>query len=75
MTLQHLGERIKQARERRGLTQQQLADSAGLSRGYLARLEIGRHDPSVSTVISLAKALKVPVASLFRSPKGERRWR
>ncbi|MGH2359406.1 MAG: helix-turn-helix domain-containing protein [bacterium] len=58
--------KIKQLREQRGLTQKRLAKKAGLSLGYLARLEIGMHDPPLSTVAKLAKALGVPVAELLR---------
>jgi transcriptional regulator with XRE-family HTH domain len=56
--------KIKQLREERGTTQEALAKKAGLSLGYIARLEIGRHDPSLSTLIKLAKALKVTVGKL-----------
>ena len=56
--------RLKRIRAQRGLSQEQLADTAGVSRQYLSRLEIGRHDPSVSTMVKLAKALKVKVAEL-----------
>jgi predicted transcriptional regulator len=37
-------------------TQEILADKAGLSWGYIARLEIGRHDPSLSMLVKLVKA-------------------
>ena len=57
--------KIKELREARGLTQGKLAEKAGLSLGYIARLEIGRHDPSVSTLVKLAKALKVKVGELL----------
>ena len=36
------------------------------ARGYLARLETGRHDPSVTTLAKIALALRVPISSLFR---------
>ena len=55
---------IKRLREHNGLTQDALAKKAGLSWGYIARLEIGRHDPSLSTLVKLAKALKVTVGEL-----------
>jgi len=55
---------IKRLREQKGWTQEALADKAGLSWGYIARLEIGRHDPSLSTLVKLAKALKVTVGEL-----------
>lgn len=58
--------RLKRLREERGLTQERLAKQSGVSHGYLARLEIGMHDPSLSTLAKLAKALKVTVAELVR---------
>jgi transcriptional regulator with XRE-family HTH domain len=56
--------RLKHLRERKGLTQEELAEKAGLSRGYVSRLEIGRHDPPLSLVRRLAKALRVKVGRL-----------
>jgi transcriptional regulator with XRE-family HTH domain len=56
--------RLKRLRKARGLTQEQLAHRAQLSLGYVARLEIGRHDPTLSTLKKLAKALGVPVTRL-----------
>ncbi len=46
------------------MTQEALAKKAGMSRAYLARLEIGRHDPPLSRLRKLAKALKVTVGEL-----------
>jgi transcriptional regulator with XRE-family HTH domain len=46
------------------MTQDALATKSGVSRQYIARLEIGRHDPSLSTLAKLAKALKVKVGEL-----------
>ena len=66
MLVERLGKRIKAVREKRGLTQEALAEKAGVSRGYLARLETGRHDPAVSTVEKLAKALRVKVTDLLK---------
>ena len=57
--------RLKTLRERRGMTQEQLAEKSGVSRTYLARLETGRQDPTLSTLEKLAKALKVKVAKLI----------
>jgi transcriptional regulator with XRE-family HTH domain len=51
---------LKRLRRQRGLTQQGLAVKAGVSLGYIARLEIGMHDPRLSTLRKLAKALRVP---------------
>jgi transcriptional regulator with XRE-family HTH domain len=56
---------IKRLRKRRGLTQQGLAVRAGLTLGYIARLEIGMHDPRLGTLRKIAKALDVPVGKLL----------
>jgi transcriptional regulator with XRE-family HTH domain len=42
-----------------------LADKAGLSRGYVARLETARQDPTLTTLEALAKALRVKVSRLL----------
>ena len=57
--------KIKALRERRRLTQEQLAERAGVSRTYLARLETARQDPTLSTLEKLAKALGVKVGRLL----------
>jgi transcriptional regulator with XRE-family HTH domain len=57
--------RIKKLREERDMTQEDLAVKAGVSRGYLARVETGRHEPTLSTLEKLAKALKVKVGKLL----------
>jgi transcriptional regulator with XRE-family HTH domain len=58
--------RIKEWRARRKLTQEQLAEKTGLSRGFLARLETARHDPKLSTLEKIAAALKVDIAKLLK---------
>jgi transcriptional regulator with XRE-family HTH domain len=63
-TPDELGMRIKKLRERRKWTQERLAKEAGISRGYLARLETGRHDPPLSTLTKLADALGVKLPRL-----------
>ena len=57
--------RLKQLRERRGLSQAALAEKAHLSRPFIARLETSRQDPTLSTLEKLAKALRVKVARLL----------
>ena len=62
---ERMAKRLKTLRRRRGLTQEALAAKAGLSRTYLARLETARQDPTLSTLVKLAKALRVPVGRLL----------
>ena len=50
---------IKVYREYRGLTQKQLADKAGIQRGYLAEIETERKSGSVKTLRAIAEALNV----------------
>jgi len=57
--------RVRALRNRRRMTQQELAAKAGISRGYLARLETARQDPTLTTLEKLAKALRVKVARLL----------
>ena len=57
--------KLKELRKERGWTQPVLAKKAGLSAGYIARVETGRHDPKLSTLVKLAKALDVSVSELL----------
>jgi transcriptional regulator with XRE-family HTH domain len=59
------GMQVKRLRKKAGLSQAALAFKAKLSPGYLARLEVGRHDPTLTTLKKLAKALGVPVTELL----------
>jgi transcriptional regulator with XRE-family HTH domain len=57
--------RLRTLRLKKNLTQDALAKKIGVSRGYLARLEMGRHDPPLSRLRKPAKALGVPVTELL----------
>jgi len=61
-----LSVKLKRLRGQKGMTQEALARKAKVSLGYLARLEIGRHDPKLGTLQKLAKALGVEVAELLK---------
>jgi transcriptional regulator with XRE-family HTH domain len=65
MSSRRFGVTLKRLRERTGLTQEVVAKKAGVSRAYLARLEMGRHDPPLSRLRKLARALSVPVTALL----------
>jgi transcriptional regulator with XRE-family HTH domain len=53
------GEKLKRERARAGLSQSQLAEAAGLSKGGICDLEAGRRQPAWDTVQRLAAALGV----------------
>jgi len=56
--------RLKALRKERGYTQATLAKRAGVTLSYIGRLEIGRHDPQLSTLLKLAKAMKITIGEL-----------
>ncbi|RIJ67398.1 transcriptional regulator [Brevundimonas sp. LPMIX5] len=57
--------KLKAARTAAGLTQQELADRAGLSRKTVNTVENGVFTPSVLVALTLAQALGVPLHALF----------
>lgn len=57
--------KLKAARTAAGLTQQELADRAGLSRKTVNTVENGVFTPSVLVALTLAQALGVPLDALF----------
>ena len=56
-----IGERIKAILEEKGLKQQELADSAGMTKSYLSRVIHGTENITVKTIETLEKALKTPI--------------
>ena len=63
--LKLLGDRVKQARARRGMTRKLLARDSGVSQRYLAQIETGKGNISVLVLRRLAKALNVSVEVLL----------
>jgi transcriptional regulator with XRE-family HTH domain len=60
-----VGQRLRDLRQRRGLTQRALAQACDLSANAIGLIERGESSPSVSTLHRLALALEVPIAELF----------
>ena len=65
----HVGKSLKSLREKASLTQQQLAEKAGLLQSHVSRIERGEYSPTNKTVTKLAAALGVPISVL--DPSGE----
>ncbi len=61
----YVGERLKDLRIRRALTQQELAEKAGLSTNALNRLELDKAEPRMSTLRKLSRALNVDPTKLL----------
>lgn len=52
---------IKLWREHRGLTQQELAKRAGISKPYLSQIETGKRQGTVETLAAIARSLDIPL--------------
>ena len=72
--IQRFGQQLQRLRTTRGLTQEQLAVRAGLARVYVAKLEQGDNDPTLSTLARLAKTLKVSVTELLGESVSPSQW-
>ena len=64
--LRLLGERIRAARARRGMTRKILARDSGVSERYLAQLETGHGNISIILLRQVAQAMGLPLADLVR---------
>jgi XRE family aerobic/anaerobic benzoate catabolism transcriptional regulator len=64
--LRLLGERIRAARARRGMTRKILARDSGVSERYLAQLETGHGNSSIILLRQVAQAMSLPLAELVR---------
>ena len=57
---------LKQVRLEKGMTLETLSQLSGISKGHLSKIERQEREPKISTLILLAKALKVDVNNLYR---------
>jgi transcriptional regulator with XRE-family HTH domain len=64
-----IGARLRAARTAHGMTLGQLAEAAGLTKGFLSRVERDETSPSVATLITLCEVMSLDVGSLFRVPE------
>jgi transcriptional regulator with XRE-family HTH domain len=61
----YIGDKLKNLRIRRALTQQELAERAGISSNALNRIELNKAEPHMSTLRKLANALDVDPTELI----------
>jgi transcriptional regulator with XRE-family HTH domain len=60
-----IGQRIKELRKNRGLSQEKLAEKAETSPNYLSRMERGTENPTLDMLIKLSNALEVEMWEMF----------
>ena len=63
--LRAFGQRVRELREGRGWTQEQLAAKCGRHWTYIGGIERGERNPTLRVIVDLAQALGVPVRDLF----------
>lgn len=70
-----VGERIKEVREKKGLTQEKLAEKTGLSKGFISDVENGKTDISSDNLLKVADVLNANLDYLLRGETREVRPR
>ncbi len=68
-----IGRRVKALRNRKGFSQAYLAEKTGILRANIARIESGKHNPSLETLERISGAIGIPVADLL-SKKDYEGW-
>ena len=63
-----LGLRVKELRAVTGITQEELADRAGVFRTYMSRIETGEANPTFTVLLALAEGLGCQIGNLFEPP-------
>ncbi len=64
--LQRFGDRLREARKARGLSQEAFADLCGLGRTYVSGIERGNSNVSLQNIALIAKALDLTVSELAK---------
>jgi transcriptional regulator with XRE-family HTH domain len=67
--LDQVGPRLKRLRNQRGVTLAGLAETTGISKSTLSRLETGQRRPSLELLLPLAQAYRVPLDDLVGAPE------
>jgi transcriptional regulator with XRE-family HTH domain len=68
--MSELGQRIRKARQARGVTGAQLAERIGVSANYISELERGiKKNPSMQVIAGMADVLGYPVSYFFGMPE------
>jgi transcriptional regulator with XRE-family HTH domain len=66
---EHVGERLKQLRKERRITLTALAETTGISKSTLSRLETGQRRPTLELLLALSRAYRVPLDDLVAAPE------
>ncbi len=67
----YVGERLREHRQRRGISVRSLARELGVSASLISQIETGKSQPSVSTLYAMTTALGISVEDVFAAPAGD----
>lgn len=67
VTHKKFGDRLKELRQAKGMTQEDLAGEVGVDRSYMGFLERGEKNPTLKRLVDIAKAFEISLSELFRS--------
>ncbi|MBT0388337.1 helix-turn-helix transcriptional regulator [Morganella morganii subsp. morganii] len=59
------GEKVRKIRKEKGLSQEALADLAGIDRSYMGHIEPGDQNITLTKIHQIADALEIPVVNLI----------
>jgi transcriptional regulator with XRE-family HTH domain len=65
--LKRFGNRVRELRQAKGLSQEALAEHCDLDRTYISGIERGRRNVSLENISAIARALNVTLSRLFES--------
>ena len=65
MDMKKVGKRIQEMRQRRGMTQSELAQELAMTPKYISNIECGGKSPTLETFLAIANALQIDANSLL----------
>jgi len=66
LILDSFGQRVKELRIKKNLTQEQFAERCGLHKNYIGMVERGERNPSLINIEIIAKGLKISISELMK---------
>lgn len=67
------GNAVRNLRQKKGVSQEDLADIAGIHRTYVSSIELGKVQVSIAVAQKLADALGIPLSQIWRQIERKRR--
>ncbi|AIF90137.1 regulatory protein [Bifidobacterium longum] len=66
MITEEVGKRIRELRNKTGLSQEKFAAKIGMDRTYFASIELGKRNVALKNIEKIANGLDVPLSDLFK---------